>query len=113
MAKRINFRKATEDRVMRTRGIERLDGPPLAEESRHGYRKVMNERPDDPEVALAAISHQTIAKQARHDFGKREVEEWPLIRGSKQLKEQAAERLRRQERLAAKKAQRRLRKKSK
>ena len=102
MAKRFNFTRATEDRKMRTKGSERLEAPALAEHSRHEYRKVMNERSEDPELLRTAASHQTIAEQARADFETREGGVWRLVRGSKKLKERVGKKLRMNKRVAKK-----------
>jgi len=111
MAKRIDFRKATEDRIMRARGTERLDDTPLAEQSAQNYRRTMNEPLGHPE-GFAASPHQKIVPLVLNDIGGRENEEWPLISKSEQRKGQAAKRLQIQQRLTAKQSKGRPRKKS-
>jgi|SRR5665811_225862 len=112
MAKRRDFRKATEDRMMRARGTERLDDASLAEQSAQDYRRAMNERLGDPEGVAASDSYQKIVPLVLKDIESQENEEWPLISRSEQLKGQAAKRLQIQQRLAAKQAKGRPRKKS-
>jgi hypothetical protein len=101
MARRIDYRKAADDRKMKVRGTERIDGLGIAEEAGN----IVNKRVEERDLSPRKMPHDKIAEQAQADFDASRKSPWLIIRGSRKLKEgfeRFARQLRNQKRRSAK-----------